>query len=76
MTVKELIIILQEFDEDNLVLVDGYEGGVTKKFEIIKSKITSNVNKEWYYGESEIDPDGKIEVVYVSRKKLSEDREF
>jgi hypothetical protein len=76
MTVKELITILEQFDESSLVVVDGYEGGVTKEFEIIKSKITLNVNKEWYYGESEIDTDGEVEVVYVSRERLTEHREF
>ena len=76
MTVKELIITLQEFEEDSLVLVDGYEGGVTQNFEIMKRKIVPNVYKEWYYGESEISPDGKIEVVHISRERLSEDREF
>jgi hypothetical protein len=76
MTVKELITILQQFNEDSLVVVDGYEGGVTKEFEITKSKITPNVYKEWYYGESEIDTDGEVEVVYVSRERPFEDREF
>jgi hypothetical protein len=76
MTVKELICILNEHDGDSLVVIDGYEGGVTKEFEIIKSKIKPNINKKWYYGESEIDTSSDVKVVYISRERLVEDREF
>ncbi len=76
MLVKELIKHLQQFDENSLVVVDGYEGGVTKNFEITERKINPNIHKEWYYGESEIDANGKIEVVYICREWLTEDREL
>ena len=49
MTVKELIKILQQFDKESLVVIDGYEGGVTSEYKITKSKIVKNVHKEWYH---------------------------
>ena len=47
MTIKELIFELERFDEELVVVVDGYEGGVTKKFEILEVKIDTNVNEDW-----------------------------
>ncbi len=77
MTVKELIEILLKYDKDTLIVVDGYEGGVTKNFTVEKSRIVPNVHKEWYYGESEVDlTNGFIEVVYISRERIVEDRDF
>ena len=54
MNVKALIAELQKYDENLLVVVDGYEGGVTENFMLLQVDIDTNVNKAWYYGESEV----------------------
>ena len=75
MTVNELISKLKQFDGDTIVVVDGYEGGVTEKFHISKVNIEKNVYKEWWYGESEIEQDGNIEAVYIQREFLHRHRD-
>lgn len=75
MTIKELISKLQEFDQSLTVVVDGYEGGVTENFAISERKIKKDVNKKWYYGESEIDETGDTKVLCLQRERLSDDRE-
>ena len=76
MKIKELISKLQMFDQNLTVVVDGYEGGVTVKFDISEKTIKTDVHKEWYYGESEIDETGDSKVLYLQRERLSDDRDF
>jgi len=76
MTIKELITKLQTFDRNLTVVVDGYEGGVTEKFDISEGKMKKDVNKKWYYGESEIDEMGESKVLYLQRERLSDDRDL
>ena len=72
MNVKSLIAKLQKYDENLLVFVDGYEGGVTENFNLLEVKIDTNVNKAWYYGESEIsDSKDATPVLYLQRERLS-----
>jgi len=54
MTVKELMEILSKVDPNLMVVVSGYEGGVTEPGEVKIKTAALNVNKEWYYGEHEI----------------------
>jgi hypothetical protein len=55
MKVKDLILRLQECNPDNVVIVDGYEGGVTELVNITDNvMIALDVNHESYYGEHEI----------------------
>jgi hypothetical protein len=75
MTIKSLIEELQKYDEDLLVVVDGYEDGVTEKFKLLKVNIEKNVHKAWYYGESEVsDSENTTPVLYLRRERLSSDR--
>ena len=75
MNVKALIAELQKYDEDLLVIVDGYEGGVTENFNLLQVNIDTNVNKAWYYGDSEIsDSKDTTPAVYLQREKLCSDR--
>jgi hypothetical protein len=53
MTVKELIEHLQTLDQNRLVVVPGYEGGVRDVGEGEEIDIRLNVNEEWYYGSHE-----------------------
>jgi len=76
MRIRDLIEKLQTFDPDMEVVIDGYEGGVTGRFDILQVNIDEDVNKEWWYGESEIKKDGKKTVVYLMRERLNEDRVF
>ena len=47
MTIKDLIFELKKFDEELVVVVDGYEGEVANKFEILEVKIDRNANEDW-----------------------------
>ena len=77
MTIKSLIAELEKYDEDLLVVVDGYEGGVTEKFKLLKANIEKNVHKAWYYGESEVsDSEDTTPALYLQRERLSSDRIF
>lgn len=54
MLVKALILRLQECDQEAMVVVDGYEGGVTELRNIRDSvEIALDVNEASYYGEHE-----------------------
>lgn len=54
MKVKEMIELLKTKDQEMIVLIDGYEDGLTENIIIEENKIVKNINKEWYYGEHEI----------------------
>jgi hypothetical protein len=54
MTVNELINMLQVLpNQDQLIVLDGYEGGYTEHMSIEEIPLTLNVNTEPYYGEHE-----------------------
>jgi len=75
MNIKSLITELEKYDEDLLVVVDGYEDGVTEKFKLLQVNINTNVHKAWYYGESEVsDNKNTTPVLYLQRERLSSDR--
>lgn len=72
MTVKELIAKLQALpNQDQLVTVNGYEGGYTDVDEIETIRLRLNVNTSWYYGPHEsmwTDEDGEHVLAYnISR---------
>lgn len=67
MTVKELIEKLNTFDQDMIVLVNGYEGGLSDISKIEATKVNLNVNKEDYLGPHEESPKGSTSAVYISR---------
>jgi hypothetical protein len=54
MKVKELITQLQAFDPELMVVVSGYEGGVTETSQTELVTIALNVNTSWYYGAHEV----------------------
>ena len=75
MNIKSLIAELEKYDEDLLVVVDGYEDGVTEKFKLLPVNINTNVHKAWYYGESKVsDNKNTTPVLYLQRERLSSDR--
>jgi hypothetical protein len=54
MTVGELIAKLQEFDQNMMVVVDGYEGGADELKTVTTARIALDYNKgSWYYGKHE-----------------------
>ena len=55
MKVKELIKMLSEQDQESIVVISGYEGGVHEPKSLNKHVVELNVNTSWYYGEHEID---------------------
>jgi len=70
-----LILELQKYDETLPVVVNGYEGGVTKNFTLLEVNINVDVHKEWYYGESEVsDSKDAISVLCFQRDKSSTNR--
>lgn len=55
MKVKELIRILQAMDQEALVVVSGYEGGVNESKTAEEYTIALDVNPDkWYYGRHEV----------------------
>ena len=54
MKVKELIEKLQDFDPEDMVVRDGYEGGVCEVIYISLKTVALNANQAWYYGDHEI----------------------
>jgi hypothetical protein len=55
MTVQELIEKLQTFDPNMLVVVDGYEGGVSEAEHVSVADIILDYNKDqWYCGKHEL----------------------
>jgi hypothetical protein len=55
MKVKDLILRLQKCNPENIVVVDGYEGGVSELKNIRASvEVSLDVNKEDYYGTHEL----------------------
>jgi hypothetical protein len=58
MTIKELIKELSKFDENIVVSINGYEGGITDKFIIKEDEVLINFNEAWYLGEHEYIPTG------------------
>jgi hypothetical protein len=59
MTVKELIKMLQGFDDNLRVVVAGYEGGFNDLSRAEPIELNLNVNDEWYYGPHERPDEGK-----------------
>ncbi len=66
MKVKELIERLKELDQDALVFVNGYEGGVDDFGSISQIKVRLNVNEEWYYGKHQVIDRYSTEVANAS----------
>lgn len=77
MKVKDLIQKLSTYDPETLVVVSGYEGGVTEKLFVSEEEISLNVydESEWWYGEHEISDycryqekgDDKTNAILISR---------
>ncbi len=68
MTAKQLIEILESFDPNTPVMVDGYEGGVGEPAAATYIGVQIDVNGEDYYGPHEIDPAATTKCIYISRK--------
>ena len=54
MTVFELIERLKELDQEAMVVVNGYEGGVSEVGYVSEQELALNVNSAWYYGNHEL----------------------
>lgn len=54
MKVKELIQQLQELDQESIVVVRGYEGGVDDVVDVTPVQVQLNVNSSWWLGKHEI----------------------
>lgn len=53
MTVKELIEYLNKYDQNLIVSLNGYEGGITDKISLRETEVHLDINDKWYYGEHE-----------------------
>lgn len=54
MKVKDLIERLKKLDQEALIVVSGYEGGVREAESAHQVTVALKVNMAWYYGEHEI----------------------
>ena len=77
MKVKDLVHYLLTFNQEYDIVVDGYEGGVTEDICVESATIVCDINKDWYYGEHEVDSEyhqdinpnqPRKKVIYISRK--------
>ena len=59
MKVKELIAQLHLCNPEQMIVIDGYEGGFKEVETIEQINLRLNVNEEWYYGKHEEVADGK-----------------
>jgi hypothetical protein len=71
MSVKELIELLLPYPSDMIVVIPGYEGGVTEPDGVAQIDIELNKNKgTWYYGEHEEvdsgDPNANAKALQIS----------
>ena len=55
MKVKELIKMLSEQDQEAMVVISGYDGGVNELRVVSAAVVELNVNESWYYGKHELD---------------------
>jgi len=62
MKVPELIDLLKTQDLNAMVVISGYEGGITEVTNGEAKYIALNVNSEWYYGKHEISEDVRLPV--------------
>ena len=51
MKVKDLIKVLQTYDPELEVSIDGYEGGVTDSFVMYNTDVYIDAHEVWYKGE-------------------------
>ena len=66
MNVRELKVALSELDENLMLVVSGYEGGVTEVERIAPVKLLLNAHEAWYYGEHEVDnEDGDAKAICI-----------
>lgn len=65
MNVQQLIEKLSEYPKDSMVVVNGYEGGVSEVDTLSGCKLMLNVNSAWYYGAHEIDKEGDQPAVWI-----------
>jgi len=65
MKVSELIATLLTMNPDHMVVLSGYEGGVNEVTSVNEVNINLDVNTAWYYGNHEIQDDGKTPGVYI-----------
>ncbi len=72
MKVKELIEKLKTFPEDNLVVVNGYEGGFSDVDLVKALKVKLNVNPESYNGPHDDAKDADTNVVLIQRRENSD----
>lgn len=67
MKVKDLIAALQAMEPEHMVVIPGYEGGVTELIGLNTVTVALNVHDEWYYGEHEVIYD---ERPYLEHEKV------
>ena len=69
MTVLELTNRLLHLDPDMMVVISGYEGGVTEIKDIKEISVHLNANLDWWKGEHEpIDYDSKFAAKAIQLK--------
>ena len=69
MTVRELVEILEKFDQKRVLLIDGYEYGFheLEASGIEMVKFDRDVHDSYYSGPHEIKEDGRCEGVLLTR---------
>jgi hypothetical protein len=72
MKVKDLIAALQQFDPDDMVVVNGYEGGLDEVRRVYGLRVKINYHRSEYFGPHEPNDSGNANVVYVGKSNVGE----
>jgi hypothetical protein len=65
MTKAELIEMMFDYPDDTMVVIPGYEGGLSDVTHVEDVKLKLNINSAWYYGPHEDDKDGDTDAIYL-----------
>jgi hypothetical protein len=65
MTKAELIELMFEYSDDTMVVIPGYQGGLSDVSWVEEVKLKLNVNSAWYYGPHEAEDDGDTVAIYL-----------
>jgi len=65
--IKDLKILLNQYDENTLVCVEGYEGGFSDIGHLKEALLELNINQEDYMGPHEETGKGNVKAVLLLR---------
>lgn len=68
MKVKELLEKLKQLPPDDMILIEGYEGGLSDPLPLKSVRVKLDIHPESYYGPHDEADDGEINAHVLYRK--------